>query len=146
MKSFKGCSNWISWLQLSLSHHPGGINEVVQHEEVREMEDDFYCKEVIPGIQEVRKVAETQNVLAFHHTRPQYPVHIVVIPKRHISSLLSFSNEDNDLLLEMMSVLQDVVQKVNEQYGCCRLTTNFGSCQTTKHLHWHVYVSKEMMA
>lgn len=51
--------------------------------------NDFYCDEVLSGHTNVSKVTETENVLAFHHTRPYYPVHIVVIPKHHISSLLS---------------------------------------------------------
>ena len=53
------------------------------------MTEDFYCDEVLSGRTEVRVVRETDNVLAYHHTRPFWPVHIVVIPKRHISSLLT---------------------------------------------------------
>jgi histidine triad (HIT) family protein len=43
--------------------------------------NDFYCDEVLSGLTPVEKVAETESVLAFRHTRPYYPVHIVVIPK-----------------------------------------------------------------
>lgn len=53
------------------------------------MTEDFYCDEVLSGRTYVKKVLETDNVLAYHHTRPFYPVHIITIPKRHISSLLT---------------------------------------------------------
>ena len=53
------------------------------------MTEDFYCEEALSGHTPINKVHETETVLAFHHTRPFWPVHIVVIPKRHISSVLT---------------------------------------------------------
>ncbi len=89
-------------------------------------------------MQPVQKIADTESVLAFHHTRPSYPVHIVVIPKRHIASLLDLSEEDASLLLSMLAVLKLVSQQVLNEYGGCRVITNLGSYQDSKHLHWHV--------
>lgn len=51
---------------------------------------------------------------------------------------------NEDLLSEMMYVAEKVVEKVANEYGGCRLTTNFGNCQQTKHLHWHVYFGEVM--
>ncbi|HKZ85569.1 MAG TPA: HIT domain-containing protein [Anaerolineae bacterium] len=110
------------------------------------MTHDFYCDEVLKGRVPIQVVIETENVLAYHHTNPQWPVHIVVIPKYHVESLLSLSCENTELLSEMMFVLQKVIGKVLEEHEGCRLTTNFGNCQTTKHLHWHVYVADNMMS
>jgi histidine triad (HIT) family protein len=107
---------------------------------------DFYCNEILTGRIPVRKVRETERVLAYHHTQPQWPVHIVVIPKQHMDSLLDLSVEDAEIVLEMLSVLKEVIADVVKEHGGCRLTTNFGECQTTKHLHWHVYVADSMMA
>jgi histidine triad (HIT) family protein len=59
--------------------------------------EDFYCDEVLSCHTSVRKVLETDNVLAYHHTRPFYPVHIVTIPKKNISSLVTLEQSDNDL-------------------------------------------------
>ncbi|MFO1433336.1 MAG: HIT domain-containing protein [Candidatus Competibacteraceae bacterium] len=106
--------------------------------------NDFYCKQVLSGAVAVDKVIETEHVLAFHHTKPSWPVHIVVIPKFHIESLLDLIHEHSDLLTEMMDVLAGVVDKVWREHGGCRLTTNFGKLQQTKHLHWHVYVAENM--
>ena len=81
---------------------------------------------------------ETDNVLAFHHTRPFYPVHVVVIPKRHIGSLLTLEKEDDELLLELMSIVRQVAVQIVEEHGACRVLTNLGEYQDSKHLHWHV--------
>ena len=98
--------------------------------------EDFYCEEVLSGRTQVSIVRETDNVLAYHHTRPFWPRHIVVIPKRHVSSLLTI--EDDSLLLELLQVVREVAQGVLDEYGACRVLTNLGKYQDSKHLHWHV--------
>ncbi|MEK3686096.1 HIT family protein [Paenibacillus sp. FSL R10-2736] len=102
------------------------------------MTEDFYCDEVLSGKTVVQKVIETDNVLAYHHTRPFYPVHIVAIPKRHISSLMTLQDSDNDLLLELIGVIKQVAAQVTGEYGACRVSTNLGDYQDSKHLHWHI--------
>ena len=102
------------------------------------MSEDFYCDEVLSGRTKVNVVRETDNVLAYHHTRPFWPIHIVVIPKRHISSLVTLEETDNQLLLEMLSVVREVAQQVLSDHGACRVLTNLGKYQDSKHLHWHV--------
>ncbi len=87
---------------------------------------------------------ETENVLAYHHTDPVWPVYIVIITKYHEESFLTLLNRGDEMLSEMMLILKKVVQSVTQEYGGCRLTTNFGSCQETKHLHWHVHVGERM--
>ena len=99
---------------------------------------DFYCEEVLSGRQPVQVIVDAESVLAFHHTRPSYPVHIVVIPKRHISSLLDTGDEDANLLFSMLSTIKLVAQEVLDEHGGCRIITNLGSYQDSKHLHWHV--------
>ncbi len=100
------------------------------------MSEDFYCDEVLNGKTPIQQVCETERVLAYHHTRPFWPVHIVVIPKRHISSLLTL--DDPDLLLELLAVVKEVAATVVADHGACRVLTNLGAYQDSKHLHWHV--------
>jgi histidine triad (HIT) family protein len=100
--------------------------------------NDFYCDEVLSGRTPVRRVVETENVLAFHHTRPFYPLHIVVIPKHHIESLLTLGDEDGKLLIELLEVIRQVASRVVSEHGACRVITNLGEYQDSKHLHWHV--------
>ena len=102
------------------------------------MSEDFYCDEVLSGRTEVRIVRETDNVLAYHHTRPFWPEHVVVIPKRHISSLLTLEDSDAPLLLELIGVVREVATEVVGKHGACRVLTNLGKYQDSKHLHWHV--------
>jgi histidine triad (HIT) family protein len=98
---------------------------------------DFYCDEALAGRVHLTRVVETENVLAFHHTRPSYDVHIVVIPKQHIASLLETA-EHEALLLELLGVVRQIAGDVVAKHGACRVVTNLGRYQDSKHLHWHV--------
>lgn len=73
--------------------------------------------------------------MASYHTKPFYPVHIVAVPKKHISSLIILEENDHDLLLELM---------VTEEKGACRVITNLGEYQDSKHLHWHIVFGKPL--
>ncbi|GIP45456.1 hypothetical protein J45TS6_39150 [Paenibacillus sp. J45TS6] len=81
---------------------------------------------------------ETDNVLAFYHTRPYYPVHIVTIPKRHISSLITLEERDNPLLIELIDVVKKIAIQVVSEHGACKMITNLWEYQDSKHLHFHV--------
>ena len=99
---------------------------------------DFYCEEILSGKTPVEVVRETEYTLAFHHTRPSYPVHIVLIPKKHIESLLTVSEADRPWIEDSLRVLQDVAGEVNRKQGAAKIIANLGSYQDSKHLHVHV--------
>jgi histidine triad (HIT) family protein len=105
---------------------------------------DFYCDQVLPGYVTVERLAETENVLAFHHTQPYWPVHIVVIPKTHISSLAEMKPRDFSIVQEMLSVAAGLCQKVVSEHGGCRLSTNCGDHQSNKHLHFYIHSGKRL--
>ncbi|GAA0124967.1 HIT domain-containing protein [Clostridium sp. CTA-19] len=108
------------------------------------MGNDFYCEQVLSNKIEVKKVYETENVLAYYHTKPAYEKHIVVIPKRHIASLITLTDNEDDLLLELLSVVKKVAAEVVDEDGACRVITNLGKYQDSKHLHFHlVYGSRK---
>src|SRR5438105_2170353 len=88
--------------------------------------DDFYCNFVLNKQIDIKKVKETDNVLAFYHTRPYWPVHIVVIPKKHISSLLDLKDQDDKLILELLDVIKEVAAKVKAENGSARVLTHLG--------------------
>ncbi|WP_153977592.1 HIT family protein [Paenibacillus xylanilyticus] len=103
------------------------------------MTQDFYCEEVLSGKAKVKIVMETDNVLAYHHTRPYYEHHIVVIPKIHIQSFISEEEtNDDELMLEIMQVIKKIAAGMVERTGASKIVTNLGSYQDSKHLHWHV--------
>ncbi|MBU5226799.1 HIT domain-containing protein [Clostridium senegalense] len=108
------------------------------------MGNDFYCEQVLSNKIEVKKVYETENVLAYYHTKPAYEKHIVVIPKRHIASLITLTDNEDDLLLELLSVVKKVAAEIVDEDGACRVITNLGKYQDSKHLHFHlVYGSRK---
>lgn len=102
------------------------------------MSDDFYCDEVMSGRTPVVKVVETERILAYHHTRPFWPVHIVVIPKQHVPSLTDLGAASLDLLHELLAVVRQVAAEVEKTHGAARVLTNLGRYQDSKHLHFHV--------
>jgi histidine triad (HIT) family protein len=102
------------------------------------MSDDFYCDEALSGRTPIHKVMETETVLAFHHTRPYWPVHIVVVPKRHVSSLLALEAGDNALLIELFDIIKQIAARVTAEHGSARVLTNLGHYQDSKHLHFHI--------
>lgn len=102
------------------------------------MSDDFYCDEVLSGRTPVRVVRETGRVLAYHHTRPFWPVHIVVIPKVHVPSLVDLGPHGDELLSELLEVVREVAAEVLAEHGAARVLTNLGDYQDSKHLHFHV--------
>lgn len=102
------------------------------------MTDDFYCDEALSGRIPIEVVEETDDVLAFHHTRPCWPVHIVVVPKVHVPSLTDLGEFDERVLHQVLSVVRRVAAKVEEEHGACRVLTNLGGYQDSKHLHFHV--------
>jgi histidine triad (HIT) family protein len=108
------------------------------------MSNDIYCEEILNGILPVKRVMETERVLAFHHTRPSYEVHIVVIPKKHIPSLIDFDEQDSDILIELLGLVQKVASQVNAEYGACGVETYMGEYQSSKHLHVHVRSGEQL--
>jgi len=102
------------------------------------MTSDFYCDEVLSGRTVVDVVAETPDILAYHHTRPFWPVHIVVIPKQHVPSLTNLGEGDETLLHALLRVVRQVAAQVEAEHGKARVLTNLGDYQDSKHLHFHV--------
>jgi histidine triad (HIT) family protein len=100
--------------------------------------DDFYCDEALSGRTKVRVVVETDEVLAFHHTRPFWPLHVVVVPKRHVPSLTELGDHDPTIITTVMDVVRSIAAEVEREHGAAAVLTNLGAYQDSKHLHFHV--------
>lgn len=107
---------------------------------------DFYCDVALRNIALLETVAETERTLAYHHTRPFWPVHVVVIPKRHIASFTSVTTADEDDVRDLLAVAREVAARVESEHGAARVLTNLGAYQDSKHLHVHVSVGDELGA
>lgn len=107
---------------------------------------DFYCDVALRSIDRLHVAAETEQTLAFHHTRPFWPVHIVVIPKRHIASFTTVNADDEDDVRDLLGVAQQIAAEVERDHGAARVLTNLGAYQDSKHLHVHVSSGDELGA
>lgn len=100
---------------------------------------DFYCDVAIPDPGALEVVHEDDRVLAYHHTRPFWQVHLVVVPKRHIPSLTAATPEDAEDLRAVLAVVTEVARQVEREHGAAAVLTNLGGYQDSKHLHVHVH-------
>lgn len=105
---------------------------------------DFYCDQILSGKIAVPIVFETELVLAFEHTQPYFERHVVIISKQHIESLTSVKAINPELAVDFMTAIHHVVAMLEEEHGGCRVSSNVGSYQTSKHLHWYVHAGKRL--
>lgn len=97
---------------------------------------DFYCDQVLSGRTRVEVQYEDDEVLAFNHTRPAYSdAHVVVIPRTHVDDLVA---ADLETLSRLLGVVQAQARLLIARHGACRVVTNVGRYQDSKHLHWHI--------
>jgi histidine triad (HIT) family protein len=106
---------------------------------------DFYCEQVIPGKVKVDIIFETEEVMAFYHTDPFWEKHVVIIPKAHIDSLSSYPNTAK-LNFDFFEAIKLVTKMFEENYGGCRISSNIGNYQSSKHLHWYVHYGPRLRA
>ena len=101
--------------------------------------DDFYCDVAIPNAGALRVEHDDDWILAFHHTRPYWKNHVVVVPKKHIASLTTVGVEDREHVTRLLSVVQDIARRVENRDGEAAVLTNLGRYQDSKHLHVHIH-------
>ncbi len=99
---------------------------------------DWYCEDVLSGKIEVRKVWEDERVLAFHHPRPKDPIHVVVIPKAHVPSILDPTALDGVLLSSMIRGVQETARRLGLDQQGFYVRVNAAAPDVTPHMHWHV--------
>jgi histidine triad (HIT) family protein len=100
---------------------------------------DFYCDVAIPDPGSLDVVYEDELVLAFHHTRPFWTNHIVVVPKQHIASFTKVSSADEHVVRRLLAVVQSIAAETERTTGAAAVLTNLGEYQDSKHLHVHVH-------
>lgn len=105
---------------------------------------DIYCEKILTWKLQVEIVKETPNILVFKHTHPYWETHIVAIPKQHIESLTKISQADIEIVNELMNVIAEVSSEIESTHGGCRVSTNIGSYQSSKHLHFYIHSGKRL--
>ena len=109
------------------------------------MDDCLFCK-IIKGDIPSQKVYEDDEVFAFKDINPQAPVHILVIPKKHINSLSELKKDDEILVGKIYSVINNIAEEQKFKEEGYRVIVNCGknAGQEVMHLHFHVLAGKKL--
>jgi histidine triad (HIT) family protein len=103
--------------------------------------DCLFCK-LISGEIPPKFIYESDHVVAFHDIHPKAPVHILVVPKKHIPTFLDLSENDQNVVMEMIKVAQEFTKAQKSDKIGYRITFNGGKYQEIPHLHLHVLGDK----
>ena len=103
------------------------------------MENCVFCK-IIKGEIPSTKVYEDEDILAFNDINPAAPIHILVIPKKHIESLAHMQKEDEAIVGKIYGVINKIAEEKGFKDNGYRVIVNCGkdAGQEVMHLHFHV--------
>ncbi|MDD6312966.1 MAG: histidine triad nucleotide-binding protein [Firmicutes bacterium] len=106
--------------------------------------DCLFCK-IIAGEIPGKKVYEDENVYAFEDINPQTPVHILFVPKEHISAASEINSENSKYVAHIFEAIAKVAAQKGLKDGF-RVVTNCGEhgCQSVKHLHFHLLGGQQL--
>lgn len=91
-------------------------------------------------------VAEGEGWVAFRDIQPQAPVHVLIVPKRHVEGVAALKEADRDLAGELLLAAAEVARREGVDQSGFRLVTNVGARagQSVLHLHLHVLGGRRM--
>ena len=109
------------------------------------MEDCIFCK-IVKGEIPSKKAYEDELVLAFYDIDPKAPVHVLIIPKKHIPSAIDLTPEDDAVLSRMFQVAKTLANQLGVAQSGCRLVSNVGPAagQSVPHLHIHLLGGRDL--
>ena len=109
------------------------------------MDDCIFCK-IVGGIIPCRKVHEDDRILAFEDIQPMAPVHVILIPKKHVSTLMDADTEAMTDLQAMMSAAQKIARLKGVDQSGFRVVINCNEegGQVVFHLHMHLLGGRKL--
>lgn len=109
------------------------------------MEDCIFCK-IVDKKMSSKIIFEDDYVLAFNDISPVTPVHILVIPKKHIENLNDLDADNIKYIEKCMLAIKEVAKISGIYDDGYRVVTNVGENggQAVKHLHFHVLGGKKL--
>lgn len=109
------------------------------------MEDCLFCK-IVEGEIPSTKVYEDEEILAFNDINPLAPIHILVVPKKHITSLAHMKDGDEVLVGKIYKVINQIAEENGFKQDGYRVIVNCGKNggQEVMHLHFHVLAGKKL--
>ena len=108
------------------------------------MSDCLFCK-IAAGDIPANKAYEDDELIAFHDISPQAPVHVLIIPRRHISALDEAQDGDGALLGRILLAARDLARELGVAEGY-RVVNNCGARagQSVFHVHFHLLGGRAM--
>ena len=108
------------------------------------MSDCIFCK-ILDGEIPSNRVYEDEYCIAFHDVQPAAPVHLLVIPRKHISSLDALTPQDQELMGHIMTRIPEIARNQGLDQGY-RTVVNTGEQggQTVFHIHFHILGGRQM--
>lgn len=109
------------------------------------MTDCLFCK-IASGELNADVIFETDDVLAFRDINPQAPTHVLVIPKRHISTINELKETDADLVGKLYLAAKDIARQEGTEEAGYRTVMNCNAAagQTVFHIHLHVLGGRKL--
>lgn len=91
-------------------------------------------------------IAESEHNVAFRDLAPQAPVHVLVVPRKHLAALRDVGPDDQVITADALALAAQVARDQRLTEGGYRVTTNDGpdAGQTVYHLHFHVLGGKKL--
>jgi len=101
--------------------------------------DCIFCQ-IIEGSIPSKKVLENEHVLAFYDIEPAAPVHVLIIPKKHIPTMNDVTIEDGEMLTELFAAARQIASDLGIAESGYRLINNCNTegGQVVYHLHFHL--------
>jgi len=110
------------------------------------MSECLFCK-IANGEIPAKLAFDDDRVTAFEDINPQAPVHIVIIPKKHIPTILDLSHDDQELVGYMHTVANQIATEKSLAEGGFRLVINCkeSAGQTVFHVHIHLLGGRDFL-
>lgn len=83
-------------------------------------------------------IRQSENVIAFYHPSPSYPLHILLVPKKAVSGIEAIQTQDDKWLSELYLCVQSIVDELGLSEKGYRLIVNGGKYQEIPQLHFHL--------
>jgi histidine triad (HIT) family protein len=101
--------------------------------------DCLFCR-IVAGEVPAKVVRRENGMVAFHDIAPKAPVHVLVIPERHVDSMAGVEGLTPEERADMLVFISAVAREHGLEPTGSRVTTNQGpdALQSVHHLHWHV--------
>jgi histidine triad (HIT) family protein len=107
--------------------------------------DCLFCR-IVAGEIPSKQAYEDDRVIAFHDIDPKAPVHVLVIPRKHIASITRLEDSDAELIGQLFVVARNLANELRIADGGYRLVVNagFDAGQSVDHVHLHVLGGRKL--